>query len=310
MRGRTLITGGDGMLGRALRRFLPGALHVVRKDCDLTDGAAVERLFARIRPGRVVHLAAAVGGVRRNAASNVELFEENVLINAHVLCAARRHGASRLIAVLSSCAYPLGARRPPRELDLHLGMPFGGNLGYGYSKRMLEVHARLVREQFGLRFTTVTPVTMYGPHDDWDPDSGHVVAALMAKAARAKKEGGPLLVWGSGRAVRQFVFVEDVARLLAMFSNRGGPDNLIIAPDAGITIRELARKVAGAVGFCGPIMFDPDRPEGQARRVLCGSAFTRCCPGFAFTSLDEGLARTARWYLGRRGAPPAGAQTA
>jgi GDP-L-fucose synthase len=296
MRGGTLVTGAGGLLGNALRRLLPDAVFVRRADGDLSDPRQAESLFAAHRPERVLHLAARVGGVKLNAERNAELYSENVRINTNVLDAAQRHGVQRLISVLSACAFDFPEGRAATADDLHVGLPFAGNLGYAYSKRALDVQTRILRAQHGAAFSTITPVTMYGPHDNDDPESGHVVASLLRKALLAKRDGRPLEVWGTGRAVRQFVFVDDVARgMVALLERDLGSETLIVAPDDGVAIAELARAAARATGFAGEIVFDPAKPEGAARRVLSRRKFSEVFPDFRFTPLEEGLARALAW---------------
>jgi GDP-L-fucose synthase len=301
MRGGTLVTGAGGLLGNALRRLLPDAMFAPpSRDCDLADPRWAEELFSSVRPARVLHLAARVGGVKLNAEKNAELYAENVRINTNVLAAAQRHGATRLISLLSACAFDFPEDRPAGPADLHAALPFAGNLGYAYSKRALDVHTRILRAQHGVAFSTITPVTLYGPHDNDDPESGHVVAALLRKAVLARRDGRPLEVWGTGLAVRQFVFVDDAARVLIDLLERDlGAETLIVAPDDGVAIAELARAAARAAGFAGEIVFDPSKPEGAARRVLSRQDFQKTFPGFRFTPLDEGLRSAAAWIEAR-----------
>ncbi|GIW55282.1 MAG: GDP-L-fucose synthase [Nitrospiraceae bacterium] len=296
-----LVTGGTGLLGSALRALFPEAIYVSRRTADLRDRAQVVRLFERVRPRRVVHLAAYVGGVAANAHRNAELFADNALINTNVLSAAHRYKVERLVAVLSSCAFPPYQDRPATELDLHAGLPYDGNLGYGYAKRMLDLHVHLVARQSGWLWTSITPVTMYGPYDNFDLEDGHVVGALIHRCWLAKCEGAPLRVWGSGRAVRQFVFVEDVARVLAAtLESACDPDTVIVAPDDGISIERLAEGIARAMDFRGPILFDRERPEGVRVRLLHSTRFRDRHPEFVFTDLAKGLRRTIEWFVQNR----------
>jgi len=291
-----LVTGGGGLLGHAFKKIFPEAVFLTRKDGDLTDLGETKRLFEKFKPKRVLHLAAQVGGVKKNAAKNADLFSENILINTNVLNAARESGVSRLISILSSCVFSF-QDRPSTEDDLHHGMPFEGNLGYGYAKRMLDVQTRLLADQYGVKFSTITPVTMYGPYDDWDLEGGHVVASLIQKCFLAKQHNKSLEVWGSGKAVRQFVFAPDVARvLLKALDFFKGPDTVIVAADSGMTIADLAKQIAKAVGFKGPIVFNPDMPEGQRVKVIQSRRFTEEFPGFKFTPLEEGLKITTEWF--------------
>lgn len=291
-----MVTGGDGLLGQALHALEPSATYVTRKDADLTSLEHTRRLFERVRPEAVLHLAAMVGGVRANAERGADLFAANVLINTNVLATAQAAGVRRLIAVLSSCAFPLYADRASTEDDLHSGMPYAGNLGYGMAKRMLDVHARLLREQYGCRFTTVAPVTMYGPHDNFDPMTGHVVGSLIRKCYEAKTTGAPFLVWGTGRAIRQFIYAPDVAAwLLRALRDDQAPETVILAPDDGVTIGELAGLIAEAMGYPGEPAFDCSKPEGVLIKRI-RSRYVADKPG-AFTPLKQGIRATVQWYV-------------
>ncbi len=292
-----LVTGGSGLLGHALQEICPKATFLSRADGDLTDQATVEAIFNKLKPRWVVHLAAMVGGVKSNALLNADYFTVNSRINLNVLEAARKTGVQRLIGILSSCAFFTPPDRPATEEDLHVGMPYLGNLGYAYSKRLLDVQSRVSFAQYGAQFSTLTPVTMYGPHDNWDLEDGHVVASLIHKCFLAQKAGNPLEIWGSGRAVRQFIFAGDVARaIMHKLASFESPETVIVAPDEGISIGDLAVKVAAAMNFKGEIRFDATKPEGQLKRVLKSKKGNPAFSNFTFTPLDEGLNITANWF--------------
>ena len=293
-----LVTGAEGLLGSSVRRLYPAATFVTRRDCDLRDLSRVRALFERLKPERVLHLAARVGGVRSNAAYNADLFTDNVQINTNVLSVAQQAGVSKLVSVLSSCAFSIYSDRSSSEEDLHVGLPFEGNLGYGCSKRMLDVHTKLLWQQYGCRVSTITPVTMYGPNDNFDLEHGHVIGALIQKVVRAKERGEALVVWGSGQAVRQFVFVDDVARLLLRsLDSFSGPETVIIAPNAGLTILELVDKLVKLARFQGQVIFDQSKPEGVLIKRLQSKRFAERFPEFRFTPIDEGLVTTLEWYV-------------
>ncbi|MBI4283698.1 MAG: NAD-dependent epimerase/dehydratase family protein [Chloroflexi bacterium] len=294
-----LVTGGSGLLGHALKEVGPLATFISSRDCDLTDLCQVRALFLNLRPKRVIHLAAKVGGIKSNAAKNADIFTINAQINTNVLSVAQELQVERLVSVLSSCAFDVQSDRPCTEDDLHKGMPFDGNLGYGYAKRMLDIQTKLLTREHGGSFSTIAPVTMYGPHDNWDLDEGHVVASVIHKCFLAKERGGPLEVWGSGRAVRQFVYVADVARLLWRVLNGDfvGPGTVILAADNGVTIRELAEKIAKVMQFNGEIVFDQSKPEGQLAKVLKSQKFSQLFPDFVFTSLEVGLKETVQGFV-------------
>ncbi len=292
---RILVTGAGGVIGRAVQELIPAATCVSKRDADLRDATAAARLFQSVKPEAVLHLAERAAGVKENEMKNVELLTDNLLINTHVLSCARAAGVRRLVAVLSSCAFSFPPARPAAPEDLHVGLPFEGNLGYGYAKRVMDVQGRLISRQDGADFQTVTPATVYGPHDDFDPDRGHVVSALIRKCVDAQKEARPFTVWGDGTAVRQFIFSSDLARVLVDLIGRRGSEHVIVAADDGIPIRVLAESVARAVGFQGPIRFDPRGPVGLQKKVLKRDDAGRW-RDFQFTPLADGLARTVDWY--------------
>lgn len=300
MTGPILVTGGSGLLGSALRRLAPEALYLSRIDGDLRDLGTAQRVISEVRPSAVVHLAARVGGVKENAEHNAAFFEDNVLINTAVLTAARRARVTKLVSVLSSCAFPLFPERPTTEDDLQSGAPYDGNAGYGHAKRLLDRQIRMVAAETGWNWSSLTPVTLYGPNDRFDAESGHVVGSLIRRCWDAKSSGGPFVVWGSGRAVRQFAFVDDVAGLLIeQLARSAGPETVIIAPDEGISIKTLAESVARALDYAGPISFDGNRPEGVLVKRLHSSRFVSRFPRARFTRLEDGLRETARWFLDR-----------
>lgn len=298
MTGPLLITGGTGLLGSAIRKIHPDAIFLSRADGDLRDRSVAERLLKEIRPVQIVHLAGLVGGVKVNAANNSRFFEDNALINTAVLSAARFLRIQRLVSLLSSCAFPLFPDRATTEDDLQASLPYDGNAGYGYAKRMLDIHTRLVAKEEGWKWTTLTPVTLYGPRDSFDPEGGHVVGSLIRRCWAAKTTGTPYVVWGSGRAVRQFVFVDDVARIVVDALQRNlDSTTTIIAPDAGITVQTLAETIAAVMGYTGPILFDHNQPEGVLVKRLRSMTFSARFPDCRFTSLRNGLDATVRWFM-------------
>ncbi|MDA1061291.1 MAG: NAD-dependent epimerase/dehydratase family protein [bacterium] len=292
-----LITGGSGLLGSALKPLSHDAIFVDSQNADLRDLSQVRALFQKFRPSHVIHLAAKVGGVRANAEQNADLFTHNVQINTNVLGVACEMGVTRLISILSSCAFNLYPDQDSSEDDLHVKVPFEGNLGYGYSKRMLDIHTKLLCNQYGCRFSTIAPVTMYGPHDNFDVENGHVISSLLHKSILAKKQEKPLQVWGGGQAIRQFIYVEDVAKLLLeMLTCYDGPETTIIASDDGVTIRELVDEIVKSIGYEGMVEFDKTKPEGVLVKRLKSNKFDQQYPNFSFTPLQKGLQKTVEWF--------------
>lgn len=298
MIGPLLVTGGSGLLGSAVRELCPQAVFLGSDDGDLRQFGVAKRIFKKIRPSCVLHFAGLVGGVKANAAQNSRFFEHNALINTSVLSAARELRIQKLVSILSSCAFPIFSDRATTEEDLQAALPYDGNAGYGYAKRMLDLHTRMAAKDEGLSWTTLTPVTMYGPHDSFDCEHGHVVGSLIRRCWEAKTTGSPYAVWGSGRAVRQFVFARDVAHVaLNVFECDPEPTTTIIAPDSGITIESLAETIADVMGYEGPILFDRRQPEGVPVKQLRSASFVSRFPAFQFTDLRKGLEETVRWFV-------------
>lgn len=300
MTGPLLVTGGSGLLGSAVRELHPRAVFVTSVDGDLRRPDVAKALFDEVRPSKILHLAGLVGGVKANAEENCRFFEDNARINVAVLSAARELRIPRLVSILSSCAFPMFSDRASSEADLQTGLPYDGNAGYGHAKRMLDLHTRLAAKDEGLAWTTLTPVTMYGPHDSFDSEHSHVVGSLIQRCWKAKTTGTPYIVWGSGQAVRQFIFARDVARVaLDVIERDLDSTTTIIAPDPGITIRSLAETIAVAMDYTGPILFDRSQPEGMLTKRLQSACFTSRFPAFQFTALSNGLAETIRWFAQR-----------
>lgn len=292
-----LVTGGSGLVGCALREIVPEATFLNRKDSDLTDLCKVRNLFEQFKPKKIIHCAAEVGGVKRNAEKNADMFTLNVQINTNVLNVAQQCKAEKLVTVLSNCVFQEHPEKPPTEKEIHKQMPFHGHLGYGYAKRMLDLQIHLLREQYGCNFTSITPVTIFGPNDNWDLNESHVVGSLIHKCFLAKKNGTPLELWGSGKAVRQFVYSLDVARILMeVLEKYDDPSTIIVAPEKGIAIRTLAETVVKLMNFPGPIAFDQSKPEGESVRVLDSSKFRSLFPDFKFTPLETALKSTIEWF--------------
>ena len=284
------------MLGQALREVLPQAVYLSSRDADLRNLPEVLQIFEKFRPSHVIHLAARLGGVKANEDKNVEFLTNNLMIDTNVLQAAASYKTQRLLAVLSGCSYAFYEDQVTTEQDLHTGMPFEGNLGYGYAKRVLDVHCRLVKKQHGLEFGTITPATMFGPYDNFDLEEGHVIGALIHKCLTAKVASAEFEVWGDGTAVRQFVYAPDVAKVLADLLHRKETGTIIVAPDEGITIKALAETIARIVDFKDPIKYDHSRPAGLQKKVMQSECFSRIFPAFHFTPLEEALSATVDWF--------------
>ena len=255
-------------MGCALRGLAEGNTYfATREDGDLTDYEATRALFRRVEPTHVIHLAALVGGIGGNLMHSGDFFRSNILINTNVLDAAREVGVEKLVSYMSTCVFPNDASYPLTVDQLHLGPPHPSNFGYAYAKRMLEVQSRAYRAQWGMNYVVLIPTNIYGPHDNWNLTEGHVVPALIHKCAVAKQSGDPLVVWGSGTPLREFVYSRDVAALsLWAAAEYDSETPLILTSGIEVSIRNLVESVVEAMGFQGEVVFDADKPDGQFRK--------------------------------------------
>jgi GDP-L-fucose synthase len=300
---RVLVTGAAGFLGRAVRERLAaaGCASVVaprQAECDLTREADGARLFATHPVDLVLHLAADVGGIGYNLANPGQVFYANVMMGALVMEHARRSGAAKFVGVGSVCAYPEHARVPFREEDLWDGYPEPTNGAYGSAKRMMLVQGQAYRAQYGFNAVHLLMMNLYGPGDHFELERSHVIPALIRRLVEATAAGTPeLVVWGDGRATREFLYVDDAARGILLAAERydeGEPVNL----GAGfeISIRDLATLLAELTGYRGRLVFDASKPSGQQRRSADVSRAKRAFGFEATVGFREGLSRTLEWY--------------
>jgi GDP-L-fucose synthase len=301
-----VVTGGAGFLGSVLvgRLRAAGARVVVprRRDCDLTDMAAAMRLFAEASPAVVFHLAAAVGGIGANRANPGRFFYDNMAMGLNVVEAARRYGRLRkLVIVGTTCSYPGEAPVPMREADLWQGYPEPTNAPYGIAKRALLVMAQGYRQQYGLRSIYLIPANLYGPGDNMDPETSHVIPALIKKCVDAVAQGaGEITAWGDGSPTREFLYVEDAARGIMLATERyDDPEPMNLGTGEEISIRDLLALIADLTGFCGRIVWDRAMPGGQRRRRLDVSRASAALGFRAEVPLVEGLRATIEWYRRR-----------
>lgn len=302
---RILISGGAGFLGsfvlREFRRRGCKNLFIPRsKDYDLVEMADVRRLMRDFRPHVIVHLAAKVGGIGANQENPGKFFYDNLMMGVQLMEAARRSCVEKFVATGTICAYPKYTPVPFKEEDLWEGYPEETNAPYGLAKKMLLVQAQAYRQQYGFNSIFVLPVNLYGPGDNFEPDSSHVIPALIKKCCDAIRENKKeIVVWGSGRATREFLYVEDAARGIFRATRLyDKPDPVNLGAGFEISIRVLANRIAHLTGFTGRILWDKTKPDGQPRRCLDAAKAKKEFGFTAKVSFDEGLKKTIRWYRG------------
>jgi GDP-L-fucose synthase len=295
---RTLVTGGGGFLGSHLVERLRSAdedpFVARRADYDLTRLEDAERLFGDARPELVFHLAAEVGGIGANRANPGRYWYANLIMGAHVLELARQQGVGKLVIAGTVCGYPKHTPVPFHEDELWNGYPEETNAPYGVAKKSLLVGAQAYREQYGLNAVFLLPTNLYGPRDNFDPDTSHAAAALIRKMVEGREE---VVLWGDGSPTREWLYVEDAAEAFVLAAERyDGPEPVNVGAGKEISIRDLAELIAELTGFSGEITWDESMPNGQPRRSLDASRAKELFGFEAHTPLREGLERTIAWY--------------
>ena len=305
--GRVVVTGGAGFLGShvvAELRSRPGCEVFVprKKEYDLVDRGAARRLVEDTRPDLVIHLAARVGGIGANRENPGSFFFENLMMGVQLLEECRLQSVAKVVTIGTICAYPKLTPVPFREDHLWDGYPEETNAPYGLAKKMLLVQGQAYRQQYGMNVVHLLPVNLYGPRDNFDPASSHVIPALIKKVQDALDSGsGEIEVWGTGRASREFLYVEDAARgICAAAEAHDGPEPVNLGAGFEVSIRELTHLIARLMGFEGEIVWDPTKPDGQPRRSLDTARAERLFGFRATTSFEEGLERTIAWYRQHR----------
>jgi GDP-L-fucose synthase len=300
---RVLVTGGGGFLGRVLvetlgRRGAAGVLAPRSAELDLRERDAVRAYLAAEKPELVIHTAAVVGGIGANRASPGRFFFENAIMGIQLIEEARRAGVAKLVCLGTICAYPKLTPVPFREDDLWNGYPEETNAPYGLAKKMLLVQLQAYRQQYGFDGVYLLPVNLYGPGDNFNLETSHVIPAMIRKFLEAKAANAKAVVlWGDGSPTREFLYVDDAAEGIASAAEAyDGSEPVNLGSGEEIAIRDLARLVAGATGYGGAIRWDASKPNGQPRRRLDVSRAERLFGWRATTKLAEGLEKTVAWY--------------
>ncbi|MEW6614749.1 MAG: GDP-L-fucose synthase [Thermodesulfobacteriota bacterium] len=309
---RVMVTGGAGFLGSFVidklkekgckNIFVPGS-----RDYNLVDMEAVKKVYRDAKPEIVIHLAAKVGGIGANRANPGKFFYDNLMMGTQMMEVGRQVGIEKFVAVGTVCAYPKFTSIPFKEEDLWSGYPEETNAPYGLAKKMLLVQSQAYREQYGFNAIYLLPVNLYGPRDNFDPESSHVIPALIRKCIEVQKfstnspltvHHSPITVWGTGKATREFLYVEDAAEAIILATERyNKPDPVNIGAGFEISIKDIVDLIAKLTEFKGEIIWDNSKPDGQPRRMLDTSRAEKEFGFKAKTSLEDGLKRTIEWYI-------------
>lgn len=308
-----LVTGGTGLVGKAIEKVvhddkIPDEhwIFLSSRDADLTDYGQTRLLFEQHRPTHVIHLAAMVGGLFHNMRNNLSFFRQNMAINDNVLRCCHELNVEKAVSCLSTCIFPDRTSYPIDETMVHNGPPHDSNFGYSYAKRMIDVLNKGYGQQYGRRYTSVIPCNVFGPHDNYSLDDGHVLPGLIHKCYTAKQRherGDPeakLVIWGTGRALRQFIYSIDLARLFVWALREYDETDPIIfsvGEEDEISISEAAEAIVEAMQYKGPVEYDTTKSDGQYKKTASNAKLRRYLPDFKFTPFKEAIKETVDWFV-------------
>lgn len=299
---RILITGGSGLVGTAIKAISKNHNYEFKflssKECDLRDYEQTNKVFETYKPNYVIHLAANVGGLYKNMRQRVSMYEDNVQIDSNVLKCCHKYNVKKVVSTLSTCIFPDKTTYPINESMLHDGPPHQSNFTYAYAKRMLEVQCRAYREQYGSCFVCVIPTNIYGINDNFSLEDGHVIPALIHKCYLAKQENKPFVIKGSGSALRQFMYSEDIARLMMWVLEDYNDDSIILSVSESdeVPISRIVELIAENMKYTN-IEYDKTCSDGQYKKTADNSKLMQYNSNFEFTSMEDGLKKTVEWFL-------------
>jgi GDP-L-fucose synthase len=306
-RKQIVVTGGAGFLGSALvdnlrTRGYENIIVPRSRNYDLREQEAIVHLYKEAKPQVVIHLAAVVGGIGANRANPGRFFYDNAVMGIQMMECARQFGVEKFVALGTICAYPKFASVPFKEEELWNGYPEETNAPYGLAKKMMLVQAQSYRSQYGFNAIYLLPVNLYGPKDNFDLESSHVIPALIRKCVEAKESNADKIVlWGDGSPTREFLYVEDAAEAIVLATERyDGSEPVNLGTGEEISIRDLAQMIAKEVGFSGSIVWDTTKPNGQRRRCLDVSRAQKYFGFRARCDLREGITKTVAWFIAHR----------
>jgi len=303
-----LVTGGTGLVGSAIRYIVENEdkrddetfIFISSKDADLTSKEDTRRLLDLHKPTHVIHLAALVGGLFKNLRQNLDFLRTNIQINDNVLQTSFETKVKKVVSCLSTCIFPDKTTYPIDETMVHNGPPHNSNFGYSYAKRMIDVLNKGYYDQHGVKYTSVIPTNVFGFHDNFNIDDGHVLPGLIHKVYNAKKNNTPLTIWGSGKPLRQFIYSLDLARLfLWVLRDYDEIDPIILSVDENdeISIKEAAEAVVEGMEFKGEVIFDTAKSDGQFKKTASNLKLRKYLPNFKFTPFKQAVKESCDWFV-------------
>jgi len=302
-----LVTGGSGLVGKAIETVLNEGekeeneewVFLSSKDANLLDTESTRDVFKKHRPTHVIHLAAMVGGLFANMKANLDFFRNNMKMNDNILSISHEFGVKKVISCLSTCIFPDKTTYPIDESMVHLGPPHDSNFGYSYAKRMIDVLNRGYSQQHGCTFTSVVPCNVFGPHDNFNMQDGHVIPGLIHKAYKAKADGTDFPIWGTGKPLRQFIYSLDLGRLFIWaIRNYEDIEPIIFSVDESdeISIADVAKLVLEAFEFKGNVVYLTDKADGQYKKTASNAKLRKLLPDFKFTPMNKAVEETVKWF--------------
>ena len=295
---KVLVTGGTGMVGTALKKIMPRATYV-GSSYDLTDFSITQQLFEEIKPEYVIHLAAKVSGMKGNMDALGTHYTDNVYMNTNVLEVSRLFKVKKVLSILSTCVYPEDAKLPYVEKDIHLGLPHYGNIGYGYSKRMLDIQVKAYYNQYGTNFINIIPNNLFGENDYFSLTNSHVIPGMIRKFYNGSINNTPVTLWGDGSPLREFTYSNDLAKIIVfMFNNYNSPEPINVGNTVEHTIKEISEIISEYFNFKNKIIWDKNIPNGQFRKPSDNSKFINLGWDInEYTNFKTALVNTCDWFV-------------
>eukprot|EP00092_Neocalanus_flemingeri_P079318 GFUD01098801.1.p1 GENE.GFUD01098801.1~~GFUD01098801.1.p1 ORF type:complete len:327 (+),score=96.44 GFUD01098801.1:27-983(+) len=302
-----LVTGGSGLVGKGMETIIKSDkrededwIFLSSKDANLLSKEDTFAVFEKYKPTHVIHLAALVGGLYAHLGNNCDYFRSNVKMDDNILEACHQNKVKKLVSCLSTCIFPDKTSYPIDETMLHNGPPHPSNAAFAYAKRMMDLQNRKYNEEHGCMFTSVVPCNVFGPHDNFDPLHAHVMGALINRAYQAKENGTTFEIWGTGAALRQFIYNLDLAKLFIwVLREYTEVDPIILSPNAEdeVSIKDVAMMILEAFDFKGEVQFLTDKSDGQLKKTASNAKLRTYLPQFQFTSTRQAIKETVQWYI-------------